>query len=340
MTLSFQVLGDAGRDNALLVTVDSGQAVSRLLFDCGEGCLCGLPFGEVQAIDHLLFSHLHMDHVAGFDGFFRCVYGRGDRPNHLWGPPGTGDILHHRLRGFLWNLVAGQQAAWHVHDLHPGLVHSRRFELAEAFARAHDEGERPWGRTALEGPGYAVEALLMDHGTPSAAYVVRETPRVNVDPGKLAALGLRPGPWLQRVRGPRAGEEEAVVVEGVARPLRQLQDALVSVTPGDAVAYLTDFLLDGAAEDRLADALKGVGTVVCESQYRHADLDLARRNYHMTATQSASLAARAGVGRLVLFHLSDRYRPEAWREMLAEARAVFPATSFPGHWALLAAEGK
>ena len=31
MTLSFQVLGDAGRDNALLVKVDSGQAVSRLL---------------------------------------------------------------------------------------------------------------------------------------------------------------------------------------------------------------------------------------------------------------------------------------------------------------------
>jgi ribonuclease Z len=85
--------------------------------------------------------------------------------------------------------------------------------------------------------------------------------------------------------------------------------------------------------------LKGVGTVVCESQYRHADLDLARRNYHMTATQAASLAARAGVGWLVLFHLSDRYRPEERRAMLVEARALFPATSFPGHWAMAAEEG-
>jgi ribonuclease Z len=125
----------------------------------------------------------------------------------------------------------------------------------------------------------------------------------------------------------------------VARPLRELQEALVAVTPGDGVAYLTDFLLDEAAADRLAGALRGVGTVVCESQYRHADLDLARRNYHMTATQAASLAARAGVGRLVLFHLSDRYRPEEWRGLLAEARAVVPATSFPDHWAILAAEG-
>jgi ribonuclease Z len=214
-------------------------------------------------------------------------------------------------------------------------MQSYRFELAEAFAHAHDEGERPWDHIVLEGPGYTVEAFLMDHGTPWIAYLVRETPRVNVDPARLAALGLRPGPWLQRVRGPRADETETVVVGGETRRLKELQDDLVMVTPGDAAAYLTDFRLDDAAMDRLADALKAVGTVVCESQYRHADEELAVRNYHMTATQAAGLAYRAGVGRLVLFHLSDRYRPEEWRAMLDEARAVFPATTFPGHWALL-----
>ena len=87
MSLSFQVLGRAGRDNALLVTVDAGQSVSKLLFDCGDGGLWQLPFGEIQTIDHLCFSHLHMDHVTGFDAFFRCIYGRTDRPNHAWGPP-------------------------------------------------------------------------------------------------------------------------------------------------------------------------------------------------------------------------------------------------------------
>src|SRR6478735_1394670 len=53
MPLSIQILGAAGRDNALLVTVDSGQAVTRLLFDCGDGCLWQLPFGAIQEIDHL-----------------------------------------------------------------------------------------------------------------------------------------------------------------------------------------------------------------------------------------------------------------------------------------------
>ncbi len=149
-----------------------------------------------------------------------------------------------------------------------------------------------------------------------------------------AQLGLRPGPWLQKVRGPWAGDGETVVVGSDVRSVRELQELLLTETAGDSVAYLTDFLLDEAATDRLAWALRGVGTVVCESQYRHADVELARRNYHMTATQVATLAKRAGVSRLVLFHLSDRYQPDEWQTMLEEARTIFPATGVPEHWAM------
>lgn len=336
MSLSIQVLDDAGRDNALLVAVDSGQALSRLLFDCGDGCLWQLPFGEVQQIDHLFFSHLHMDHIGGLDTFFRCTFNRTAKENHVWGPPHTDEVLHHRFQGFMWNLVGEQQASWHVHDLHTGRIETHRFELSEAFAQTHAGEGRSYNRTFLSGNGYTVEAMLMDHGTPSVGYVVREAPRLNVDTGRLSALGLRPGPWLQKVRGPRAAEGQTVEVAGMTRPLAELQDALLVETPGESVAYLTDFLLDEAATEMLTGILRGVGTVVCESQYRHADAELARRNFHMTATQAAKLAARAGIGRLVLFHLSDRYQPDVWRQMLGEAQEVFPATSFPEHWTALA----
>jgi ribonuclease Z len=334
MSLSFQVLGNAGRDNALLVTVDSGQAINRLLFDCGDGCLNDLPFAVVQTIDHLLFSHLHMDHIGGFDTFFRCTYNRTARLNHVWGPPGTGEIVHHRFQGFLWNLVADQQATWEVHDLHPNQVSTHRYELAEAFRETHDVTPTPYDQRFLSGPGFTVEALLMDHGTPSVAYIVRETPRVNIETSRLAQLGLRPGPWLQRVRGPQAAEGETVTVDGGTRDLRELQDALLTVTAGESVAYLTDFLLDQEAMERLREALQGVTTVVCECQYRNADQELARKNYHMTTLQVATLAKRAAVGRLVLFHLSDRYQPEEWQAMLGEAQAIFGAATFPGHWQL------
>ncbi|MBL8796144.1 MAG: ribonuclease Z [Planctomycetia bacterium] len=332
MSLAIQVLGRPGRDNALLVTVNSGQAMHRLLFDCGDGCLDELPFADVQGIDHLFFSHLHMDHVAGFDTFFRCNYNRTARENHIWGPTRTAAILHHRFQGYLWNLVAGQQASWQVHDLTADRIDTTRFELAEAFAQPQAVGGRERSAAILTGVDYSVEAYLMNHGTPSVAYVVRESPRINIDTARLAQLGLRPGPWLQRIRGPAADPDETITVDGTARKVRALQDHLRTVAPREAVAYLTDFLLDERASEQLGEVLRGVATVVCECQYREADRELAQRNYHMTSTQTAMLARRAGVGRLVLFHLSDRYRPLEWREMLREAQAIFPAACFPEHW--------
>src|SRR5215475_13860300 len=140
MSLTFRVLGTAGNDNALLVHVDSGQAVERLLFDCGEGCLSELALADIQAIDHLFFSHLHMDHVGGFDTFFRCTFGRDTKPNQVWGPPETARILQHRFQGFLWNLHEQMSGTWRVTDVSPEETRTVRFELQEAFTVAHDEG--------------------------------------------------------------------------------------------------------------------------------------------------------------------------------------------------------
>src|SRR5262249_2045235 len=187
--------------------------------------------------------------------------------------------------------------------------------LAGSVARAPPVDEPPYDRFILSHLALSFGALLMDHGTPSVAYVVREPPRTNIDTAKLAEMGLRRGDWLQRVRGPIADEQETIMVEGQPRPLRKLQDALRIVTPGKSVAYLTDFFLDETALARLANVLHGANAIVCECQYRAADHELARRSYHMTTTLAATLAKQAGVGQLVLFHLSDRYQPEGWQEM-------------------------
>jgi ribonuclease Z len=50
MSISFRILGKAGGDNALLVQLDSGQAIQRLLFDCGEGCLSELALAAILAL--------------------------------------------------------------------------------------------------------------------------------------------------------------------------------------------------------------------------------------------------------------------------------------------------
>jgi ribonuclease Z len=333
MSLTYRILGTPERDNALLVHIDTGQSIDRLLFDCGDGCISGLGFSEVQAVDHLFLSHLHMDHVGGFDSFFRCNYGRDTKPNQIWGPPQTARILQHRFQGFLWNLHEQMNASWRVSEVHADGIHTTRYELREAFAITHEDGSRPHQGVICDGTAYTVEAFAMEHRTTTLAYLVREKPRRNIDPARMASMGLKPGPWLKQLKDSADGAD-SVVIGGVTHNLADLRKTLVVESQGDSIAYLTDFLLDSSAMERLSSALRGCRTIVCEGQYRHADLELARKNYHMTTVLSATLAQRAGAGELVLFHLSDRYERDTWVEMLREARQVFPNTRYPPHWNL------
>ena len=149
----------------------------------------------------------------------------------------------------------------------------------------------------------------------------------------MASLGLRPGPWLKQLNE-SASSPASLVIGGVTHSLDELRRALVIETPGESIAYLTDFLLDEPAMERLSDSLRGCRTIICEAQYRHADVELARKNFHMTTVLSATLAQRAQVGELVIFHLSDRYKRVDWVEMLREARQVFPNAHYPAQWSL------
>ena len=332
MAIQYEVLGPPERDNALLVTVDTGHRIDRLLFDCGDRCLEDLSTGRRRDIDHVFFSHFHMDHVCGFDSWFRWVFGRTERPNVIWGPPGAAAILQHRFQGFVWNLLEDAEATWYVHEVYPRLVRRTRFELAEAFSVAHPAGDVPRDGTAvLTTPEYTVHALAMKHHGTSLAWAVRESPRLNLDIAKVTALGLPSGPWMNQLKSDEEGE---VDLGGQTWSLAALREAVLQSTPGMSIAYLTDFLLDPDQEARLVPFLQGCMTVVCEAAYRAGDVELAEQNHHMTTQRSGRLAARAEVGRLVLFHLSARYTPEEWAEMLAEARAEFPATRFPVSWGL------
>jgi ribonuclease Z len=318
MALELRVIGKRGQDTAVLVTVDTGQHISRLLLDCGNGIIPRIPYADSSGIQHLLFSHYHMDHVAGFDGYFRRHYDRADFINHIWGPPGTGVIMGHRFQGFVWNLIGDRQSTWLCHDIHASEVTTLRHELAEAFTQAHDEGscERS---PLIQGVGFQVQAITLDHGIPSIGYVIREEDRVNVDVPKLKELGLKPGPWLRLMQ-----TEQSVEIDGSTRDAAELREQLLLRSKGQSMAFLTDFIAEDQAEQqRIANQLGHVDTLICECQYAAEDAELARKNSHMTSEWVGQLAAEAQPGRLLLTHFSDRYPPKIWDEMVGEVRRHF-----------------
>lgn len=332
MSISYQVLGKPSEDNALLVHIDSGQKIDHLLFDCGEKCLKNVPVGTVQKIDHLFFSHLHMDHIAGFDSFFRINYNRNTRLNHIWGPPQTARIIQHRFQGFMWNLHESMSCPWIVSDIYPQEYISYRYELKEAFSVSHHIQTSQYQEKLFETNNYEISVLTLDHRTPSLAYLIREKPSSNIDIQKLKALGLESGPWLKEFKELKEGY--VVSSSGTSYSFKELRKSLLIETPGDSIAYLTDFLADKQTIKKLTGFLNNGQTIVCEAHYRNSDIELAMRNYHSTTGLTASIASKANVKKLVLIHISDRYDLGQYREILNEAKEIFPSSCFSKEWKL------
>ena len=333
MSIAYEVLGEPGRDNALLATINTGQSQHRLLFDCGEGCLDRVPRSDIQGIEVLFFSHFHIDHVAGFDSFFRSNWYRADAPVRIFGPEGTRKIIHHRMQGISWNLVEDAPGEVHVTELIDRTLATSRYLAREGFAQEHPLDRRPFQGVAYRGRDFSVEARAMHHGIPSMAYVVREDDRSNIDMKVLAAEGYEPGPWLKQIKDSSIPPGTESEVAGNSRTLGHLRDRLLARHPGDSIAYLTDFCLESEqSEDDLVGLLRDCKVLVCENNFRDADAELARRSYHMTSTDVGRLAARVQPEKLVLFHVSDRYTEDEWSEQLAEVRREFEPVEFPTHW--------
>jgi ribonuclease Z len=331
MSIELSILGSAGNDNAALLRIDTGQAIHRLLFDCGQDVLNSLEYNEILNIDHLFFSHLHMDHIAGFDAFFRGLYARNNKINQIWGPDQTARILQHRFCGTLWNLHEGMNSTWLVHDVFEEQIRTYRYELSDAFENAYLEPKKMRSKVILEHPDYTVEGIIFDHRTPSLAYIIRESDRLNLDTERMKAMGLQAGAWVRDLKN-LALQKETLSINNKIYPLEALREELLTVSRGDSVAYCTDFILNQNAAQKLIPALQGVRLLLCESQYLHTDLEMAEKNFHMTNKQVAELAALAGVQELRLFHVSDRYSVLERQVLLKEAQEIFANTHFPSHW--------
>jgi len=332
MSIYYKILGNLQKDNALYVTIDRGNKVYRLLFDVGYGCIDSLKRGKIQSIDYLFFSHLHMDHVAGFDAFFRYVYNREDKVNMIFGPEKTCEIMTHRFQGCQWNLHEDKKIEWTVTDILEKKMVSKSFFLHEQFKKTHLGKTVDYSETILKTDDFEISVQIMDHIIPSIVYLVRERQQLSINKEKMNQMGLKNGPWLKTLKNSDNASDE-IELDNKKWEVSELKKLLfLKEKSGDSIAYLTDFILDETAYQKLIPFLEGVDTVVCESQYLHKDLELARKSFHMTAKQAARLAKEAQVGKLILFHFSVRYSMKHLNEMLKEARTIFQDTYFPEEW--------
>jgi ribonuclease Z len=145
--------------------------------------------------------------------------------------------------------------------------------------------------------------------------LVEHERRGRFNPDLARELGIPEGPLWGRIH---KGEDVALPDGRVIA-----SSALVGPTrPARTVVYSGDT----RPCDATVDAARGADLLVHEATFGDEEAGRAADTGHSTAREAADVAARAGVRRLVLTHVSARYSRDT-STLEQEARAVFRATS-------------
>jgi ribonuclease BN (tRNA processing enzyme) len=298
-----------------------------LLFDLGE--TTRLQARIAHQVTDVFLSHAHVDHIAGFLWLMRTRIGV-EGTCRIWGPPGVAAHIVALIGGIEWDRVGDRGPAFEITE-----VDGERHTTCRVQA---GKGEPEWldaststGGLLLEDRRFRVRAATLDHGIPVLAFSLEEPRQLNVRKDRLLAGRLTPGPWLETLKANvlNGGLDEPVrTPDGTERSSGELAGELLLERPGDKLVYATD--LDDTVQNRaeLVALARGAHTFFCETAFVEEARDQARSTQHLTARAAGEIAAAAGVGRLVPFHLSRRYDREPER-VYAELLAAFPRTVVP-----------
>jgi ribonuclease Z len=259
----------------------------RFLVDCGEGTQrqilqSGLGFKNLTRI---LLTHGHLDHILGLGGLL-STFLRWESIEEL-------------------DIFGGRSTLDRVHDLLFGVV----LRSTQPPMPLRLQEIKPG--TFFEADDFTVTAFAVSHRGPDClGYAFEGKARRPFLPERADALGVPFGP----VRRDLVAGKEITLPDG---RLIQPDDVLGPLQRGAKLVVVGD----AGKTDNLVEICRDADALVIESTYLDEDAEMAGQFSHLTARQAAELAIKAGVKKLILTHISRRYRE---KDVLKEAQAIFP----------------
>jgi ribonuclease Z len=291
MSLTLRFLGTSAsrptveRNVSSLAVIREGET---LMFDCGEGTQRQMMrYGISFSLSDIFFTHMHADHMLGVIGLLRTLALQGrTEPMTLYGPPGSEKML--------WKAILLGSEKQH-------------FEI-KVIEVTHE--------TPLKRRGYSILPFPVEHGDRMAIgyHIMEETRLGRFNPEKAKEMGIPEGPLWGKIH---KGETVSLPNGKTIKP-----SELVGPTrPGRRVVLTGD---SRPSEGTIA-AATGADILVHEATFADEEGPRAIETGHSTAREAAEVAAKAGVKKLVLTHVSARYSRDT-SDLEREAREVFPET--------------
>ncbi len=260
----------------------------NILIDCGEGTQRQFRKAGLNPckVNKLLITHWHGDHVLGIPGLLQTL----------------------ALSGFRKGLeIYGPKG---TEKFAKEILKS--FVFVDKYPLSVEEVSGRSGKF-IDNKDFSIQARGMKHGVPCNAYCFKEKDRIRIDKKKLKKTSLPEGPLLQDLKKGKDVEYNGQ---------RYKAENLTYKEKGKKVCVV----LDTGFNDKIVDFVKGADVLISEATFSKELEDHAKQYNHMTAEQAGKIAKLAGVKKLILTHISQRYEPDNFKQILKEAKEEFENT--------------
>ncbi len=245
-------------------------------------------------INHIFISHLHGDHYLGLMGFIFTLHLLGrTRELHIYGQQGLDEIITLQLK-----------------------YSDTRLKYKIVFHTLNPKS----GELIYEDHMLTVHSFPLTHRIPCCGFRFTEKPK----PRRINKELLPEGIGVTEIQALKAGEDVLNPDGSVKYDFREMT---LPPRKSRSYAYCSDTAYDETIIPHIAEA----DLLYHEATFLNGREEWAGQTFHSTTSQAATIAKKAGVGKLIIGHYSARYKELT--EFLNEASDVFPRT-------LLATEGE
>lgn len=261
-----------------------------ILFDCGEGTQRQMNIAGINRnkVNYVFLSHWHGDHVSGLIGLIQTLGNQQiqneERPVlHIFGPKETEERIEHMLKTCIFE----NKVLLEIHEIIP-----KRNELL----------------TILNNEDFYVQTALLEHGIPCLGFSFIEKDTRKMDSNKLNKLNLTFGPMIGQLQN---GETI------IHNDLTITPDMVSVLKKGLKITVIMD---TGLCENAITLS-ENSDLLICEATFSSELGDKAENYKHMTAKDAALLANNSNSKRLIITHLSQRYKTPG--DVLDDAKNVY-----------------
>jgi len=256
-----------------------------LLFDCGEGTQKQLMKAGISFMDisKIFITHWHADHFSGLIPLLQTM-NLEKRKSEL-------TIFAPEANRFV-----------------QGILNLGYFGLRFPVKAVDVPFEGRSVNKVYETKLYEIFSTPVLHTVPSVAFAFKEKDVWRIDESKLKKLGLKKGKWLKELKenGEAFYNGRKIRIEEVAN----LQKGLKVVYSGDTKPC-----------DNIVELAKDADLLIHDATFLEEDEDF--QKYHSSVKDAAKIAKKANVKKLILTHISRRYRKEDVERLIKEAKEVF-----------------